>query len=223
MAHFTVMVIGDNPEEQLAKFNENLEVPPYILYTRQQLIEMGKAEIESYKAMYADYLEDPQEYAKRFTSTYHIQFMEKELPKRFQWTNHEILEYSLKWFSQEDIDENKNILSRQNPNAKLDAYTLKSRFTEGVLKIKDCALVDFDSYEDISKINVAYKEDIENFDTIFVSAVVKDGIWHEKPYTGYWWEMLIGEEVKDNYKEVGEKICSSIPEDTLISIFACHI
>lgn len=223
MGHFTVMVIGDNPEEQLDNFNVNLEVAPYILYTRQKLIEIGKAEIESYRAIYKEYLEDPEEYAKKFTSTHHIQFMEKELPKRFQWTDEEILEYALKWFSQEDIYENKSILSRQNPNAKLDYYTSKSRFTEGVLKIKECALVDFDSYEDISKINVAYKEDIENFNTIFVSAVVKDGIWYEKPYSRFWWEMIIDDEVKDNYEEVGEKICDSIPEDTLISIFACHI
>jgi|APTNR8051073442_1049403.scaffolds.fasta_scaffold00075_74 hypothetical protein len=29
MSHYTVMVIGDNPEEQLAPFDENIEVDPY--------------------------------------------------------------------------------------------------------------------------------------------------------------------------------------------------
>lgn len=30
MSHFTVLVIGDDPEAQLAPYNENIEVPPYI-------------------------------------------------------------------------------------------------------------------------------------------------------------------------------------------------
>lgn len=29
MSHFVVMVIGDNPEQQLAPYDENLEVPEY--------------------------------------------------------------------------------------------------------------------------------------------------------------------------------------------------
>lgn len=31
MSHFVVMVIGDNPEQQLAPYDENLEVPEYLV------------------------------------------------------------------------------------------------------------------------------------------------------------------------------------------------
>ena len=42
MSHFTVMVVGENPEEQLAPFNENLKV---------ELVET-RAAMLSYKSMY---------------------------------------------------------------------------------------------------------------------------------------------------------------------------
>ena len=61
MSHFTVMVIGENPEEQLQPFDENLEVPQYIKYTKEQIIEKIKKELEDYKnGTYAKYLANPE-------------------------------------------------------------------------------------------------------------------------------------------------------------------
>ena len=39
MSHFAVLVIGDNIEKQLEKFDENIEMKPYVKYTKEQAIE----------------------------------------------------------------------------------------------------------------------------------------------------------------------------------------
>lgn len=38
MSHFSVLVIGDDVDEQLAPYNENTKVEPYVEYTREELI-----------------------------------------------------------------------------------------------------------------------------------------------------------------------------------------
>ena len=38
MSHFSVLVIGDNVDKQLAPYNENIKVEPYVEYTREELI-----------------------------------------------------------------------------------------------------------------------------------------------------------------------------------------
>ncbi len=38
MSHFLTLVIGDEPEKQLAKYDENLELPMHLYMTKEQLI-----------------------------------------------------------------------------------------------------------------------------------------------------------------------------------------
>ena len=73
MSHFTVLVIGENPEEQLAPFDENLIVDKYIISTKEQVIESAKKEIEEYKlGTYSEYLKDKEDVKKynRWLSNY---------------------------------------------------------------------------------------------------------------------------------------------------------
>ena len=44
MSHFAVMVIGEDQEKQLAPFDENIELPCYVAYTKQQLIDKKRIE-----------------------------------------------------------------------------------------------------------------------------------------------------------------------------------
>lgn len=63
MSHFAVAVVTkdkDRIEEILEPYSEELEVPRYIKYTKEQLIEKVKKEIEDYKnSTYAKFLKDP--------------------------------------------------------------------------------------------------------------------------------------------------------------------
>lgn len=49
MSHFLTLVIGDEPEKQLAKYDENLELPMHLYMTKEQLINEKRKEIEEYK------------------------------------------------------------------------------------------------------------------------------------------------------------------------------
>ena len=52
MSHFVVMVIGDDAEKQLEKYDENLELPPYIKHTKDELVALKRKEIEDYPSFY---------------------------------------------------------------------------------------------------------------------------------------------------------------------------
>lgn len=88
MSHFTVTVTlpGTLTEDQIPAaleaamrpFDENLEVPRYVEYTREQLIAKGRAEIEQYRAgrFYQDFIEDPYAYAERQTRNLrHLEYL----------------------------------------------------------------------------------------------------------------------------------------------------
>lgn len=86
MSHFTVTValpgtltedqIEDALRDALAPFDENKEVPRYVKYTREGLIEKGRREIEEYKnSRYAEYLADPAAYAADVTNLRHLTYM----------------------------------------------------------------------------------------------------------------------------------------------------
>lgn len=49
MSHFLTLVIGDEPEKQLAKYDENIELPMHLYMTKEQLISDKRKEIENTK------------------------------------------------------------------------------------------------------------------------------------------------------------------------------
>ena len=134
MSHFTVCVIGENPEDQLAPYDENVEVPRYVKYTKQELIEKGKKDIEDYKnGLYAEYLADPAKYELGCTNTTHLEFIKNEFPLRLNWTDEEVYNYEIQY--EDDMDEDGNVYSEYNPKSKWDWYSLGGRWT-GMLKLK---------------------------------------------------------------------------------------
>lgn len=86
MSHFTVTValpgtIAESDiEAELAKamapFDENKEVPRYVEYTREQLIEEGREEIAKFRdTRYAKWLEDPAAYIEGTTNIRHLEYL----------------------------------------------------------------------------------------------------------------------------------------------------
>lgn len=138
MSHFTVLVIGNNPEEQLAPFSENLEMPKYVKHTREALIAKEREEIEEYKnSTYAEYLEDPELYkSKCQNNPGHIKYLEEEFPAKLKWTDDEVYQNAIKWYEQEDLGPNGEVYSTYNPNSKWDWYLLGGRWT-GFFKLKE--------------------------------------------------------------------------------------
>ena len=92
MSHFLTLVIGEEPEEQLAKYDENLELPLHLYKTKEQLISGKRQEIEKYKKEYYDvFLADPENYRAKYRKE-HVDYVEHEFPKMLSWTDEQMYE-----------------------------------------------------------------------------------------------------------------------------------
>lgn len=87
---------------------------------------------------------------------------------------------------------------------------------------KDFQNFPFSFYSSPDNFLISKEEYIQKAKNTAIStfAVVKDGKWYEKGKMG-WWGITIGE--KDNWEEEFGKLIDSVPDDTLLSIYDCHI
>lgn len=237
MSHFAVMVIGAEPEEQLAPFDENLEMLRYVEYTKLQLIEKGKKRIEDYRnGVYAGFLADPEKYKADCKNQKHIDYLENEFPKKLNWTDEEIYANQLDGYESFYIGKDGEVYSTCNPNSKWDWHEIGGRWA-GLLKLKSgvtpIAPINFswgweDSPEEMKKIlsenraDMALKNDIENLNEIVCFALLKGGQWFERGEMG-WWGCVSNERPDDEWDEEFKKLVSELPDETLITIVDCHI
>lgn len=223
MSHFTVMVIGENPEKQLAPFDESLDVPRYVKYTKQELIDNWKKRTEDYKnGTYAKFLLNPEKYKRECSNNAHVKYLEEEFPKQLTWTDEEIYNYAIQDY--EDVGEEGEVYSTNNPNSKWDWYVLGGRWS-GLIKLKDGAKgVSGESgvFDNETGIDQARKGDIANISEIGTFAVLKGGKWYEKGRMG-WWGIVIDGKEEEQWKEEQKKLIDGLPDDCLISIYDCHI
>ncbi len=226
MSHFTVMVIGANPEEQLAPFNESLETPRYVKYTKEQLIEKSKNSIERYKnGTYAKFLENEEAYKADCKNDAHIDYLENRFPKKLTWSDEEIYKNEIEDYEEDEIGENGEVYSTYNPKSKWDWYSLGGRWS-GMIKLKDGANGEIGRGSLVmaneAGIDQAKKGDIANFDELKTFAILKDGEWFERGEMG-WWGAIHDEKDETKWDSEFKKLVESISDDTLISIYDCHI
>ena len=65
-------------------------------------------------------------------------------------------------------------------------------------------------------------KDISNVEEISVFAVVKDGKWYERGKMG-WFAVVSDEKDKDAWNEEVKQLLASLPPDTLLTMYDCHI
>lgn len=142
MSHFAVLVIGDNIEKQLEKFDENIEMEPYVEYTKEQAIEKERQDILEYKKNYYDkYIADPEGYAAGCSNENHMEYLRNEFPKKLNLTDEELYQEAIEFH--ENLGPNGEIMSTYNPNSKWDWYQTGGRYAgrivlkEGVAKEED--------------------------------------------------------------------------------------
>jgi hypothetical protein len=218
------MVIGEAPEAQLAPFDENLELLRYQEKTKAELIQESKDSIEHYrKGVYAEYLKNPEEYAKD-ARPQHLNYLKEEFPKKLEWTDEEHYKYATSWYEPENIDEEGNVYSTCNPQAKWDWYSLGGRWS-GLIKLKEGAVGTEGMsgvFNNETGIDQARKGDITNINEIKTYAVIKNGKWHERGQMG-WFGMASNEKEVDVWDKQIEELLADVSDDTLISIYDCHI
>ncbi len=245
MSHFCVLVIGNEPEKQLAKYDENLELPMHRVATKEELIKKQRKWIEDYKnGLYAEFLKDPEAYKADCTNEKHIEYLEKTFPQMLEWTDEQCYQEEIKDYLEyiEDgatgceVDSDGSLWKTSNENAKWDWYQMGGRY-RGRLLLKQpdnnhplydgwqFADVDKGEYERMRKegrCDQALVGEISNLDELLVFAVVKGGEWFERGEMG-WFAAVSNEKDKDVWESEVRELLKGLSDDTLLTVMDCHI
>ena len=221
MSHFVVYVFSKDferdVEELLAPYDENLEYEPYVEYTREQAIASEREEILNYKnTIYAEYIADPEAYEKEYALTDndgHIKYLRDEFPKRLSWTDDECYEEKKKWYDEESIDKDGNLLSTRNPKAKWDWYVVGGRWAAGLMTLHG------------EPTDEDYVSEIDWDKTVIPFAfVTPDGVWHERGTMG-WWACVSNEKLLEDWTKEFKDVVEELKKDKTakITLVDCHI
>lgn len=207
MSHFTVMVIGNDAKKQLEPFDENMEVERYSCNVTQdevdRFMEYYKKENEADKDL------DFQAMYKKHGESWN--------DGRWEQTKDGVIEWST-----------------YNPNSKWDWYQLGGRWA-GRIMVKEGVGYDPPNFswgwDEESKKEVlsgrrtdsAIKGNIENLSELTAFAVLMNGEWHENGEMG-WFGISHGETMTDDeWKSKVQELLNGLPDDSLISMYDCHI
>jgi len=131
MSHYAVLVIGEDVEGQLAKFDESLEMDKYVKKTKEEIIKETRKEIEDYRdGTYAEFLKDKVKYKSECNKPEHINYLENEFPLRLTWSDEEVYKHGIRWYEPEDIGPNGEVYSTRNPLSKWDWWTIGGRYRD---------------------------------------------------------------------------------------------
>jgi hypothetical protein len=189
MSHFVGICFGEYWESDLERYAEDLEVDPYILYTREEAIknvqDTHNLRYDTAQKRIKDYKGDD-EYKQILLDT---------LAKGPTLTPEDAWEIVKEWGYK--IDEDDNVLSTYNPDAKWDWYViggrwsnylyLKERDEEGERLTADYAYFD--------EVDWDYMIEMNHIPFCFVDW---DGDWHEKGEMG-WFAMTKNEKDDDSW------------------------
>jgi len=129
--------------------------------------------------------------------------------------------YLRDWHGVEDITKQGY---HHNPKAKWDWYQLGGLWS-GLIKLKAGAtgkVGQAGTFDNETGIDQAKKGDIANIDELKTFAVLKNGKWYEKGEMG-WWGIVTDEKLESDWESEQKKLIEGLPDDTLISIYDCHI
>ena len=275
MSHFTVVIIGENPEEQLAPFDEEIEVPEYkkkVVSKKDKQMFINLYTTDSSNRDYAPITKEEAKVNKKLS-----------FDKLYE-------KYSEDWNGnvwRKDANGEWSEYSTYNPNSKWDWYVLGGRWrgffkakkekkgicgdSGGLYKIEPTpgwydqlkkGDIDFQGMRNLvinkaiqtyKKFEKKFKEDpkCKNFNPYFdfgvenkgnrnnfipesreeyinrqkhiaPYAVIKNGKWHEKGQMG-WFGMSSNDKKPRDWEEEFISLFEDVSDDTLVSVFDCHI
>ena len=232
MSHYLLLIVGENPEEQLKPFDANKEVKHII--SREELIQSSKDHIEAYEKgeSWQSWLKEREKYKKMGKQEY-VDRIEKNFLEELKWTDEEHLNHIHKRYDKELINKDGSVISTYNPKSKWDWYQIGGRW-QGILKLKKgktgengtLPLHYTDHVIAEGTADKALKGDIdwedERLKDFIPSAILKDNEWHEDDNNEYW-DDLYDKKFKTKFEKKYEEIFNSIKDDELITIIDCHI
>ena len=245
MSHFPVLVVGPDPESQLAPFDEAIEVDAYEeacccvgliakLYGRTMAEKKYKSFEQirkEYRAMNADKRPTWEEHIKPYV----------EIEEKYAKAH--------KLYNKPDPDckscgGSGKHETRYNPDSKWDWYALGGRWT-GYWKLKSAAKkrISFKEFlgrpgvgknKPLFDVDMAQKKDIDfkamkkilrkrkDRMDIVTFAVLMNGQWYEQGKMG-WWGIVANEKAKDAWEEEFWKLIEKLPSNAWLSVYDCHI
>ena len=222
MSHYTVAVFtekgGKTLEELLTPYDENMDVPRYVKFTKEQLIKNVRAGLQNYLVsdLYKEYSSDPAAYKEAHGhNPGHIEYLEVEFPKRLLWSDEELYKNEILYYEESEIGENGEVYSTYNPNSKWDWYVVGGRW-DGMLKLKL-------SHSE-KECNSALVKNIDFTDFCTRAVLLPDGQWHEPGEMG-WWGMSseTKEEHDDWVSTYNSRFIETANPEWTITIVDCHI
>ena len=189
MSHFVGICFGAYWESDLERYAEDLEVDPYILYTREEAIknvqDTHNLRYDTAQKRIKDYKGDD-EYKQILLDT---------LAKGPTLTPEDAWEIVKEWGYK--IDEDDNVLSTYNPDAKWDWYVIGGRWSD-YLYLKEC-----DEEGKRLTADYAYFDEVDwdymiEMNCVPFCFVDWDGDWHEKGEMG-WFAMTKNEKDDDSW------------------------
>lgn len=244
MSHFTVLVIGKDPEEQLEPFSENLEVPEYSEDCYCIGIEANDRATDKTIAKFGEFDTIRNAYFKLSEAERTDEKWQEMTGEWLKFREQEIAADTEKNSPRADCEEchgTGKTLSTYNPDSKWDWYSIGGRW-RGYFKLKDGKEgrqgvpgvfdnetlvqggVDQALKGDIDFVGTleAHKKAWDNTISIATHAVVKDGKWYEVGSMG-WWGMVTNKKDENEWDAEFEKLVYSLPDDVLLTVFDCHI
>lgn len=182
MSHFTVLVIGPNPEEQLAPYDENLEG---VENPKWDWYQLGGRWTGIFKLKDGASGQTGQPGA----------MTERAKPG---------------WVDQcrkGDIDIEATLEKKREQAKEVWFKYLNDKVFAPFVGIREG-----DTLESLTA----------RWTSIATFAVVKDGKWYERGEMG-WWGITINEKSDDVWQKEFDELFKSLPDDTLLSLYDCHI
>lgn len=209
MSHFVGLCFGEYWQSNIEQYDENLEVEPYVKYTKQEAIEEEKdRHLRRYN------------YAKRIPSDQNL--LEKNIQillKGETLTDEEAWESVKEWGY--DIDEEGNLLTTYNPDSKWDWYDIGGRWN-GFLPLKEK-----DDNGNPICTNTACVNEID-WDYLFENKyapfcfVTEGGCWEEKGEMG-WWGITTNEQPEDVWDIKFKNYIQTLDPDCEVTVIDFHI
>lgn len=239
MSHFLTLVIGDEPEKQLERYDDTLVLPMHLFKTQKQIISDQRKKIDEYKRRYLDvYQENPEAYRLERSKAF-VDYVANALT----WTDDQVYMEAVKPILTDiengspnvDLHEDGSIWHTYNDIGKWDWYQMGGRYA-GKLKLKDkkqhapLFLPSFLSDEDLENFKQFKKDgrcdqarikEISNLDEIKAYAVVLDGNWYERGEM-IWSHMEISKNDVETWNAELSRLLMSLSPETLLTVYDCH-
>lgn len=129
MSHFVVIVVGPDYEKQLAPYDENLSVAPYVIHSRRNASKELKREVKRYADIAKENMVD----------VYNIPYCKEQLKKYQAMTPKQYWDYCVDGY-ENDVHDG-NLYSSYSKMAKWDWYALGGRWM-GFFRAKEGAKLD---------------------------------------------------------------------------------